>query len=440
MTGGRIIGLFLLFCLTPLLKGQTWELYDSLNSDLPGNRVNTLFIDAYGGKWFGTMEGLAHFADGSWRIYTEEHGLAARQIRHLTGSMENGKARLFVSTPGGVSELSYDAPGLLELNSYSSVNSGLTSDSVSSIIPDAGVAYYGSPVGLDIRSGESWIFVDQITTSEEVISLQQLTCMAMTPHGWNYMGTREQGVVRLRYDVDGVTGASSYSTDWSGLLTDRINDIHITGEGNQWYATDKGLAYHMGYETKKNWATYTEYSSGLISNMVHAVASDEKDITWAGTDKGIARFDGFSWSSLSPLEEAYSYSVFDIAFDLDESIWFASDMGVFHLDESVSDAGDGPEASLVDLKLGIFPGLSGEKLIIQIDVPSPRWVSIYLIDLKGQVLQQLCDRRTVFGKQNFDLNIQEGQGSMPEGIYIILVKTEKECLSRKILIRPPRGS
>ena len=430
---GLVLFLFLLMALIPLTVGQTWEIYNSENSDLPEGDVNALFVDAYGGKWFATNQGLAHFIEGVWNIYTTEEGLASNVINGITGKGNFEETQLYISTPQGVSEISYDASGVIHVNSYNSSNSGLNSDSIACITLDTGLIYYGSQEGLDTRTGESWMFLDQISTIDGDVSLQQITSMSITPHGWNYVGTSEQGVARLHLDLDGVTGASSYSTEWSGLLSDNINDIYINEEGNQWYATDKGLAFHEGYETKLNWDTYTELSSELISNKVHTVSVDDKKTTWAGTDKGISRFDGFSWLSFTSINEVSDYAVFDVDFDLDGTIWFASDIGVLHHDETGIPDGIGPEKNIQNLKFHLFPTIASHAVNLQYDAPPNCQVSVFVMDLDGRIVAQLVDHRIHTGPYKFTWNIKDMHHIVP-GSYIICVQTEKERLIRKIII------
>ncbi len=248
------------------------------------------------------------------------------------------------------------------------------------------------------------------------------------------MGTREQGVARLHYDVDGVSGASSYSTDWSGLLSDQINDIYINSEGNQWYATARGVAYHEGYETKRNWETYTELSSGILSNMVHAVAVDGNGTTWAGSDKGISRFDGVSWLSFPYIIGIADYAVYDIDFDLDGSIWFASNEGVIHLDELGFPDGVDPDKSKPDFSFQLYPSIASDVVSMEIDVPEYSHVSIYILGMDGRIVHRLTHHHAVFGSHTFLWNLDDQYSYMLEGPHIVLVKTEREYMSRKIFI------
>lgn len=47
------------------MSGGEWFKYDTLNTDLPHNRISSVTIDVSGNKWFGTTHGLAIFNHGT---------------------------------------------------------------------------------------------------------------------------------------------------------------------------------------------------------------------------------------------------------------------------------------------------------------------------------------------------------------------------------------
>lgn len=54
------------------LSGQDpeWVVYDTSNSPLPDNFVNSVATDRSGVVWIGTLEGhLVNFRDGEWTLY-----------------------------------------------------------------------------------------------------------------------------------------------------------------------------------------------------------------------------------------------------------------------------------------------------------------------------------------------------------------------------------
>ncbi len=431
-----LIGIIFQFLFMPFVAGQTWEIFDSENSLLPESDVNALFLDEFGAKWFGTNEGLVYYSKNTWSTYTTENDLASDTILHIAGLKSVSDPKLYISTPQGVSEIGYDDSGATTIASYNSLNSGLESDSISTILPDTGdMVYFASDIGLSILKGESWLFLDQIITNEETVSTRELTSMAITPDGWNYMGTSGHGVARLHVDVDGVSGASSYGTEWSGLLSDRINDIHINTSGNQWYATDKGLAYHIGYQTKENWDTYTQLSSELISNKVQAIAVEENGTIWAGTDMGISSFDGFNWLSFTDVNGISGISVFDLEVDIDHTIWVASNKGVMHYDEFEFPAGmDLQRRKIEGLKLDLFPGIARDFVTLKYAAPVNSNIELSMMDLNGNIVRRSVEYTGSTGHCKCLWNLDDPDYWIPSGLYIICLKSEREFISKKILV------
>ena len=47
----------------------------------------------------------------------------------------------------------------------------------------------------------------------------------------------------------------------------------------------------------QTWTSYTTENSGLASNRVMAIVVDDKNVTWFGTANGLSRFDGRSWTT-----------------------------------------------------------------------------------------------------------------------------------------------
>jgi len=54
--------------------------------------------------------------------------------------------------------------------------------------------------------------------------------------------------------------------------------------------------------------------------------------------------------------------------------------------------------------------------------------------MDGRIVHRLTDRHAVFGSHTFLWNLDDQDSQMLEGPYIVLVQTEKEYMSRKIII------
>lgn len=67
----------------------------------------------------------------------------------------------------------------------------------------------------------------------------------------------------------------------AGLLTDRVNGVHVDGAGRVWFATSEGLSVWG----ERGFATVTK-EMGLPHRIVHAIVV-EGDTVWAGTSDGL---------------------------------------------------------------------------------------------------------------------------------------------------------
>ena len=89
-------------------------------------------------------------------------------------------------------------------------------------------------------------------------------------------------------------------------------------DNNTYLGTNQGLlTITNGVEA------LVDSSHGLVSNVVRVVATDSRQRIWVGGDDGIAVFNGMEWQRF----RFANSRVFDIAFERDRRIWFATDNG-----------------------------------------------------------------------------------------------------------------
>ena len=84
--------------------GTNWTTFDTLNSGLADNYVNSIAIDTHGNKWFGTQGGVSMFNDTVWTSYTIADGLASNNVLSVAIDAQGNK---WFGTNNGVSELSH---------------------------------------------------------------------------------------------------------------------------------------------------------------------------------------------------------------------------------------------------------------------------------------------------------------------------------------------
>ncbi len=299
---------------------------DETKTSIAGKIVKSIYIETDGTKWFATDKGISSFDGKSWKNYDENDGLPVAGYNGLSkASSANGINLWLASTKGAVMG-HWDADMLTVETTYTTGNSELLNDTVMAIALDkAGYLWMGTNSGLTgLKNNTEWIL-----PAKQVFSLP-ISHIGSSQDGWNYFATLGGGVARNKTAVDGVSSASTYEMPWAGLPSDIVYTLYIDPlNGNQWFGTPAGAAYHVGTETKKNWTVYTTFD-GLVNDEVLSIAGDAEGNIWFGTKGGVTKFGNGTWTSYKEADGLAGNTVYAIASDLDGSVWFGTDKGVSH--------------------------------------------------------------------------------------------------------------
>lgn len=206
-----------------------------------------------------------------------------------------------------------------------SENSELLSNNVGNLNFDFNSrTYFATPQGVSILDNSEW---SENLGKDSLFLKYQITDIASAINGFTYTTTNGGGVERYNLDVDGVSSATIFDTDWTKLESNNINTVYIDSI-TQVYGTDMGVAMHFSEYTKWDWETYTK-NDGLIDNNVISVVKDKSNNWWFGTILGLCRFDNSSWTSYTvETDGILSNNIKFLAADIDGSVWVASDNGL----------------------------------------------------------------------------------------------------------------
>jgi ligand-binding sensor domain-containing protein len=299
---------------------------DNSNNSIAGKIIRSIYIEPNGTKWFATDKGISSFDGKTWTNFNENDGLPVSGFNDIVHTQSTNGFNLWLASTKGVVMTHLEDNVLTIETTYTTGNSDLLSDTVLAIAPDkAGYMWMGTSRGLNgLKSNTEWII-----QTKKVFSLP-ITRIGSSEDGWNYFTTQGGGVARNRTDVDGISSASTYLADWTGLPSDFVNTLYIdTVTGNQWFGTPAGATYHVGTEAKENWTVYTTLN-GLVNDSVLTIAGDAEGNIWFGTKGGVSRFGNSTWNSYTETDGLASNTVYSIAFDTDGSVWFGTANGVSH--------------------------------------------------------------------------------------------------------------
>lgn len=204
------------------------------------------------------------------------------------------------------------------------------------LVDDNNVKWFLTEAGIVSFDGKNWILRDK----NRKVATKDLKSFAYeeSPFGKEVYIATPAGATVATLPVDATTGATTYYTENSTILSDNVLAVAIGKSPLRWFGTDKGISAF--YNNK--WLTNSylrRYPEGLFKDYpITAMATSlDGDSLYAATDGGgVARVfrnkvDAISGASvyaqwgpiLMPSDKVYSVCIAP-----DGTQWFGTDMGV----------------------------------------------------------------------------------------------------------------
>ncbi len=287
----------------------------------PANKVMSICIDKSGVVWAGTDIGVISFWNDQWTSFDK---LNTGEVHDI--SKQASGSNLWLATSRGAELAEVKLNLITSTTLFTKSSSSLMDNKIYAVVVNSlNESWFATPKGLSIFKENKWYSSDNYGD----LVINPVISMGAKSDGWIFTGTTGLGVGRYKYDsdIDGITGASNYNTDWTSLPSDTILSIYVDANNKQWYGTPNGAAFHGDWETKKAWTRYS-VSNGLINKRVQAITGDSTGHIWFGTAAGVSYFDGQTWKSYTVADGLLNPSVNDIAIDANGSIWFATNGGI----------------------------------------------------------------------------------------------------------------
>jgi hypothetical protein len=304
-------------------QNPEWVVYNTSNSALPYNQINTIAIDGKGNKWIGTINGLLKIDGFLMTLYnTSNSDLKDIWINTILIDSQDNKWIGAVSLKehggftGGLTK--FDNNTWIE---YNSSNSGLYDYWVQAIAIDRDNNKWigGKAVGLAKFDGNiTW---NNYYTANSELPNNNVTSIAIDTMGNKWIGTFGGGLVKF----DGFNW-KVYNTSNSGLPDNSINTIVIDAHGIKWIGTNNG---GLAKFNDSIWTIYNTSNSRIPNNYIYSLAIDTLDNIWIG-GAVLAKFNrDKTWkiynTSNSGLPNMYVNS---IAIDNQGNKWIGTDGGL----------------------------------------------------------------------------------------------------------------
>ena len=162
----------------------------------------------------------------------------------------------------------------------------------------SGVAYYGANIYRfhsriigDITamtqdaSGRIWYGTSDhgVLDLDARLASVKVSCMATTPDGSLWVGSKNNGLTRIKNGVS--TIYTQYSDSTKTLIDDHVNALCADKNGNLWIATNGGLQV---FNPRMNtFSTYTQQNGKLGTNTITSLYYAKGNIVFVGTSEGL---------------------------------------------------------------------------------------------------------------------------------------------------------
>jgi signal transduction histidine kinase/ligand-binding sensor domain-containing protein len=258
-------------------------LHLSVGRELPGSRIQAVFVDREGTVWIGANSGLVRWVRGKIERFPVTDALATASILAI---MEDREGDLWVGTEAGGLHILRD-----QRFRIIGARDGLASDATTAVVEDKDGALWVGTQGAGLsaltRSSAGQIKATAWTLREGLMS-DLILSLAAAPKGDVWVGTPD-GLNRLHgKKVDAFTSAD-------GLPDDFIRSLLVDTDKSLWIGTRRGLVHWINPPGSANAAaqqprmTILTQANGLGSDTVGALVRDKGDNLWVATLGGLSR-------------------------------------------------------------------------------------------------------------------------------------------------------
>jgi len=304
---------------------------NSNEAGLPAKTFSAIIVDDDNIKWFLTEAGILSFNGNEWKLHNKNTKVPTQNLNGLAFEHNPDGQELWMATPNGATVASLPIDERTDATTYHPEDTPILSKNVIRVaIGKNPIRWFATDKGVSAFRNNKWLSPSYFEIyPEEMFSDFLITSIATNRNGDTlYVGTEGAGVARVYQNVDGISGASTYSM-WGPIIlpSDKIYSIFIANDGSQWFGTDLGVARHTGNKTIENWTAFTT-GEGLVNNFVQAIAEDNNGKLWFGTKGGVSVFDGSAWTSFTIDNGLNSNNILCIAADHEGVVWLGTDSGV----------------------------------------------------------------------------------------------------------------
>jgi len=400
-------------------QNPQWLVFDTLNSPLPGNNVEVVFIDDSGNKWLATTiigpYKLTMYNGIQWLIYDySSTGILFSSI--ISIAAENQNVLWFPVVTLGIVRLK---DGLFTVFEHPNIPLPPYSYVFEVAIDPNGVKWFATEHGLLSYNDTTWVLFNQ---SNSGLPTNRIFNISIDNQGNKWIGT-EGGFVKFDDSVWVVYDLSNSLWNPGNTFLSMATDP----AGVKWFATYDGL---FRYDDT-TWTVFNKTNTPLIENDYRSIAFDYAGILWLGTGgSGLWKYDGLSWTRYYHFNSGLPQNtVHSIAIDDNNNKWIGTREGLAVFNETgvVLSA---EEQLPVRESLMAYPNPADQYVIIRSSGSKPvKMDQVGVFSITG-VKQNVTIKPAGQGEWTL------ATGNLPAGIYLARVTlSNRERATVRFIIR-----
>lgn len=289
------------------------ELPEALRNDFIGGMAQ----DKNGYLWLATDHGLLKYNGSEFKLFTEHEGLSVNTVQAVMADYENN---IWAGTlTGGADMLTSEA-----FVQYTEKD-GLSAANVTAVCANNGSHQFwiGTGSGLYLFDTQSKPLFKKISGVHGLDNIS-ITSLAMDANNHLWVSAQE-GVLLLETTGKIINLLKAYKTISGQRVVSPVQIIH-DHRGDTWVATYGSGVFCIHNGIEKNYTL----ENGFPTNKVLSVFEDAEHNIWFGTlDKGVVKYDGNSFTPITPIQE----TVWCITQDAKGNLFFGTnESGVLRYD------------------------------------------------------------------------------------------------------------
>ena len=421
----------------PYSQDSTWAVYDTSNSLLPTNYINTIVIDSSDTKWIGTVKGLVKISKQGWEFYNSTN--TPLQHNNITSIAIDHNGCLWIGTIDGLAFYNMDSWLI-----YSKDNSNLLENRILSLAVDStNRVWIGSSTGqitiggLSIFDGETWT---NFTTDNSDLPDSRIFSIKIENENLVWLGTIG-GLVKFQNGEMKI-----YDSSNSKLPSNYVEALDIDKHGNKWIA-DRASAFLSGdvdpggliMIEDTNMTVYDDDIPDFPTyfNSINTVSVDKNNNVWFGMERQVDEnqisgsilgfYNNIEWNFYL---RYFSDRITSIAFNTNNQIWIGTYDGVVTSDTLTSIAFNSNRfPNEISLHQN-FPNPFNPTTQIIYSTSKPGMVSLKIFDTTGREIETLVNEFHHPGNYSVKFDAKD----LSTGIYFYKLKINNNYKIKKMIL------